>query len=207
MNIFLSVVALVIAYLLGSIPTAYIVGRMRKGTDIRQVGSRNMGAMNTFYSVGFGWGALVLFADIGKGVASVAIAQALDLNLYVVFGAGLLAIVGHNLPLFLKFKGGKGGAAAIGVLIYLMPWSIPICGGLFLVLLLITRAPTISYGICFFFFPFVAWLINHDIPLVIYAIIVGLIPLLRYIPRLLEMRKTGGSWLRVFKRKGLKDRF
>jgi acyl phosphate:glycerol-3-phosphate acyltransferase len=206
-NIFLSVVALIVAYLLGSIPTAYIIGRMRKGTDIRQVGSRNMGAMNTFYSVGFWWGALVLFADIGKGAASIAIAQALGLNQYVVFAAGLLAIIGHNLPLFLKFKGGKGGATAIGVLIYLMPWSIVICGGLFLALLLITRAPTISYGICFFFFPFVAWLVYHDTPLVVYSIIVGLIPLLRYIPRLQEMRKTGGSWLRVFKRKGLKDRF
>lgn len=205
------VLALVIAYLLGSIPTAYIIGKLRKGTDIRNIGSHNMGAMNTFYSVGFWWGALVLLVDMGKGAASVAIAQALGVHQFVVFGAGILAVVGHNLPVFLKFKGGKGGATALGVLITLMPWSILICGSLFGILLLITRAPTISYGICFFFFPFVAWLVpaynNNEVPLIVYSVILALIPLLRYIPRLKEMRQKGGSWTRVFKRKGLSDRF
>jgi len=207
LNIVWAILALVIAYLLGSIPTAYIVGKLRKGTDIREIGSHNMGAMNTFYSVGFWWGALVLLVDMGKGAASVAIAQALDVNQFVVFGAGILTVAGHNLPVFLKFKGGKGGATALGVLITLMPWSILIYGSLFGILLFITRAPTISYGICFFFFPFVAWLVYDSVPLIIYSVILALIPLLRYIPRLKEMRQKGGSWTHVFKRKGLSDRF
>jgi glycerol-3-phosphate acyltransferase PlsY len=62
--------------MLGSIPTAYIVGKLRKRTDIRQVGSRNMGAMNVFYTVGFWWGIMVLAVDIGKGMAALAIAGA-----------------------------------------------------------------------------------------------------------------------------------
>ncbi len=209
MNVFLIIGALVIAYLLGSIPTAYIIGKMRKIEDIREVGSRNMGAMNTIYSVGFWWGALVLIIDMGKGAAAVVIAKyVFGLDQLVVFSAGTLAVIGHNLPVFLKFKGGKGGAAALGVLIALMPWSSLICGALFALLLLITRAPTISYGICFALFPLVAWFVyDHNTALVIFSIFLALIPLLRYIPRLLEMRQKGGSWLHVFRRKDLKDRF
>ena len=63
------------AYLLGSIPFPYIIGRLKKGIDIRQVGSRNMGAMNTFYNVGIASGFLALFADVGKGAAAVALAE------------------------------------------------------------------------------------------------------------------------------------
>lgn len=207
MDWFLTVVSLTIAYLLGSIPSAYIIGRLRKGTDIRKIGSQNMGAMNTFYSVGFWWGALVLLVDMGKGVVAVVVAQQLNLHQYFVFTAGALAVIGHNLPVFLRFRGGKGGATALGVLFILMPWSIPINVPLFGLLVLITRVPTISYGLLFFIFPLIAWLIYQDPALIIFSILLALIPLLRYIPRLKEMRSKGGSWRRVFKRKDISDRF
>ncbi|MDD5190679.1 MAG: glycerol-3-phosphate acyltransferase [Dehalococcoidales bacterium] len=207
MNILKMVLVLVTAYLLGSIPSAYIIGRLRKGTDIREIGSRNMGAMNTIYSVGFWWGTLDLLVDMGKGAAAVAIAQAFGIHQYAVFAAGMMAVIGHNLPVFLRFKGGKGGATALGVLFVLMPWSVLIYCGLFGILLLITRAPTISYGICFAAFPFIAWLLYDNTPLIFFSILLALIPLLRYIPRMLEMRQRGGSWQHVFKRKDLKDRF
>ena len=73
-NIALSIIALILAYLIGSFPSAFIIAKLRKGVDIRQVGSRNMGAMNTFYKVGFWWGMLVLVLDIGKGALAVAAA-------------------------------------------------------------------------------------------------------------------------------------
>ena len=62
-------ITMISAYLLGSIPSAYIIGKLRKGIDIRQVGSRNMGAMNVFYNVGFLYGVIVLLIDVGKGAA------------------------------------------------------------------------------------------------------------------------------------------
>jgi glycerol-3-phosphate acyltransferase PlsY len=195
------------AYLLGSIPSAYIAGRLIKGIDIRQVGSHNMGAMNTFYNVGIASGITVLAVDIGKGAAAIALSQWLvDSNL-VMFFAGAVVVLGHNFPLWLGFKGGKGGAPLIGTLIYLMPWGIPIGLSIFLLLLMIIRFPTLSYGIALLSFPFIAWLIYHRGDYVLYSSLMLLVPYLSYIPRIKEMRAKGGSWSRVVKRRGLKDRF
>ena len=213
MQIFLVIVAMFCAYLIGSFPSAYIVARLRKGVDIRDVGSRNPGAMNVFYKVGFWYGMVVLLADIGKGAAGVAVAKYLvgtDFwfgTLYIwQYMAGFFVVIGHNFPVFLKFKGGKGGAACIGILMFLMPWGVPIYLGTFLLLLLLLRSPTIAYMIDFFSFGFIGWFINHSWEFVVFTLFITMLPLLRYIPRLVEMRKSGGSWKRVFYRKNVKDR-
>lgn len=206
--------SLIIAYLLGSFPSAYIIGRFRKGVDIRTVGSRNMGAMNTFYRVGFWYGILVLVLDIGKGAAAVAIAGALMrlgsptdfLLLLIQLIAGVIVVLGHAFPVFLKFKGGKGGATCIGVLVCLMPWGVPAYLGLFLLMLLITRFPTLSYAVAFLCFPFLGWLVYHSGALVIFSVAILLIPGLLYIPRIKEMRSKSGSWKHLFFRRNLKDR-
>jgi len=195
------------AYFLGSIPSAYISGRLRKGIDIRQVGSRNMGAMNVFYSIGFISGLLVLLVDIGKGAAAIALARLLEVPVPVEFIAGAVAVIGHSFPVWLKFRGGRGGAPLIGVLVFLMPWGLPIAFGIFLFLLLITRFPTLSYSIALISFPFVAWLIYDNGNYVLYSSLMLLIPLIRYIPRIKEMRSKGGSWKHVALRRNLKDRF
>jgi glycerol-3-phosphate acyltransferase PlsY len=198
--------ALLIAYLIGSFPTAYIVARLRRGVDIREVGSRNLGAMNVFYRVGFWWGMLVLLTDIGKGVLGVAVAYFLGNGLIIEMMAGVAVVLGHGFPVFLKFHGGRGGASCIGILIYLMPWGIPIYAGLFGLLLLITRFPTLSYSLAFVCFPFIGWLIYGKWELAVYSIGLVLLPLIKYIPRIIEMRRTGGSWKHVVYRKNLKDR-
>ena len=208
-------VAILAAYLLGSLPGAYIMGRLRKGLDIRTVGSHNMGAMNSIYNLGFIYGVIVLICDIGKGLAAVALAHLLgkainitpDWWLYVEMAAGVIAVLGHNYPVWLKFKGGKGGATAIGVALYFIPWGWLIGIGIFAVLLAVTRVPTISYGLAMVSFPFISWLIYDDGRLVIFTIVVVLMPFIKYIPRLFEMRRKGGSWKRVFARKSIKDRF
>jgi glycerol-3-phosphate acyltransferase PlsY len=199
-------IVIIAAYLLGSIPSAYIIGRLRKGIDIRQVGSRNMGAMNTFYNVGIASGVTVLVVDIGKGAAAMALAQWLTDSNLVMFFAGAVAVLGHNFPVWLGFKGGKGGAPLIGTLIYLMPWGIPIGLSIFLLLLLLTRFPTLSYSIALLSFPFIAWLIYHRGDYVIYSSVMLLVPFISYIPRIKEMRAKGGSWSRVIKRRDIKDR-
>lgn len=198
--------ALLVAYLIGSFPTAYIIARLRKGVDIREVGSRNLGAMNVFYKVGFWWGMLALFTDIGKGVLGVAVAHFLGNGLIVEMFAGVAVVLGHGFPVFLKFHGGRGGAACIGILIYLMPWGIPIYAGLFGLLLLITRFPTLSYSAAFVSFPFIGWLIYDSWELAVYSIGLVMLPLVKYIPRIIEMRQKGGSWKHVVYRKNLKDR-
>jgi len=116
--------AAVISYLAGSIPTAYIFCRMLKGVDIRTVGSGNVGATNAMRVLGRGWGVTVLFFDVLKGLLPVMLLG----NALCSFGQavpgefariilGLSCICGHNWPIFLGFKGGKGVATTLGVLI------------------------------------------------------------------------------------------
>ena len=202
-----SVLALSIAYLIGSIPTAYITGRLIKGFDIRQVGTRNMGAMNVFYQVGFLAGLMVLAIDIGKGAAVVALARLMGTPEIVQLLAGAVAVIGHGFTIFLNFHGGRGGATCIGVLAYLMPWGIPIYLAVFGAGLLLPRFPTFSYSLALVSFPFIAWLMYHDGTLVVYTILLLLLPAIKYIPRVKEMRDKAGSWRHVLLRRSLKDRF
>jgi len=209
-------IAIICAYLIGSFPSAYVAGRLRRGIDIREVGSRNMGAMNVFYKVGFVEGILVLAVDIGKGAAAVALARwlgvlmvgvpMLGVPMIVELLAGAAVVIGHGFPVFLKFRGGRGGATLIGVLVFLMPWGIPIYAAIFGLGLLLTRYPTLSYSVAFLCFPFIAWLIYHSGALITYSICILLLPGIKYIPRIKEMRATGGSWRHVILRKNLKDR-
>ena len=197
---------LICAYLIGSFPSAYLAGRFRRGIDIREVGSRNVGAMNVFYKVGFVTGLLVLAVDIGKGAAAVALARWLGVPMIVELFAGVAAVIGHSFPVWLKFRGGRGGATIIGILIFLMPWGIPFYLAIFGLSLLITRYPTLSYSVAFLCFPFVAWLIYHSGALVVFSIGILLLPVIKYIPRVKEMHSTGGSWRHVFLRRNFKDR-
>ncbi len=199
-------IAIIGSYLLGSIPSAYIAGRLKKGIDIREVGSRNMGAMNVFYKVGIVSGLSVLAVDIGKGAAAVALARWLGVPVIGEMLAGATAVIGHGFPVWLKFRGGRGGATLIGVLVFLMPWGIPIGLAIFGLLLLLTRFPTLSYSIALICFPFVAWLIYHRGDYVAFSSLLLLIPLIRYIPRIKEMRAKSGGWRRLALRKNLKDR-
>jgi len=213
------VIAIVIGYLLGSIPSAYLAGRLRKGIDIREVGSRNMGAMNVFYQVGSIEAVLVTLADLGKGVGAILLVRwlvGIPLISPFDFSTGLIAtaaIMGHIFPVFLKFRGGKGAATAIGILIFLMPWAVPFLFIVFAIALLITRNPTFSYSLLLIVFPFVAGFIYVDhygqpLALVFYSIGVGIFLGIQYIPRLKEMHgKTGGDWRKVIKRRSLKERF
>jgi glycerol-3-phosphate acyltransferase PlsY len=224
------VISAIISYLLGCIPSAYMVGRAFKGVDIRQVGSHNMGAMNTFYTIGFWPGMLVLAIDVSKGMLALTLSYLTAIYLQapsnlvvpVEMVAGVFVIAGHNFPVFLKFKGGKGGATAIGILAFLLAWvnwvdigsvKLPLpLGDLiylasFLILMAITRWPTGSYAISYLVFWGVAWFVYKDTGLFIYTIFISLVPILMYIPRIKEIwNKSGGSIKRAVFRTNLKDR-
>jgi glycerol-3-phosphate acyltransferase PlsY len=206
LDIVFIILALIAAYLIGSFPTAYLVARLRKGVDIREVGSHNLGAMNVFYKVGFAEGMVVLAVDIGKGAAGVALARFLETGMAVQMLAGVAVVLGHGFPVFLKFRGGRGGAACIGILAYLMPWGIPFYVVLFGLGMLISRFPTLSYSLAFLCYPFIGWFKYHSWELVVYSIGLLLVPLLKYVPRIIEMRRQAGSWKHVVYRKNLKDR-
>jgi len=114
---------IIISYLLGSIPTAYIFGKILKGIDIRKFGSGNVGATNAFRLLGPVWGIIVLILDVLKGVIPVTVLANHSLGyteispevLRILFG--FACVCGHNWTLFLRFRGGKGVATTLGVLI------------------------------------------------------------------------------------------
>lgn len=206
-------ISIIISYLLGSIPSAYLAGKIGRNVDIRNVGSRNMGAMNTFYSIGLWAGLAVLTIDIGKGTLAIYITELIfgidnqptTLMQYI---SGIVVVLGHNFPVWLKFRGGKGGATCIGVLARLIPWGCPYYLAVFLILLTVTKFPTLSYSIAFITFPIAAvFYYPESLPwLPIYSVLILLLPGALYIPRLKEIYQKSGGIKRMFKRSSLKER-
>jgi glycerol-3-phosphate acyltransferase PlsY len=163
-----AVLSIVVAYLLGSIPFAYIIGRLR-GLDIRKVGDRNVGTFNVFRHVGLVGGIATLVADVGKGALAIVVAKLLSVHEFVVFGAGVAAVIGHNWPVFLRFRGGRGLAVVIGVLLALLPREMLIAAAISIVVLFVTRN-SVWFGVALFI-PLVllCWLFRERISLLIYS--------------------------------------
>lgn len=143
MNLALLIIA---AYLIGSIPTAYWIGKIFFNIDIREHGSKNMGASNTFRVLGAVWGIIVLLIDMGKGIAAVQLADAVQSSSWLgteltfwklIFG--LTAVAGHIFPIFAGFRGGKGVATLFGVVIAIQPWTALISVGAFLIVVFLTK--------------------------------------------------------------------
>jgi len=110
---------LVVAYLLGSIPTALVISRRILHIDIRRIGDGNMGARNTFHEIGPKFGVIVAIIDFSKGAVSVLLAYAFGLSLGWQFIAGICAILGHDFPIFAHFNGGQGTATSLGTMLVL----------------------------------------------------------------------------------------
>jgi glycerol-3-phosphate acyltransferase PlsY len=140
----------VLFYLVGSIPTGYLVGRAR-GIDIRRQGSGNIGATNVWRVLGRNWGLLAFAGDFLKGFLLLFLVRQLEFpgdrawtTALLLVVCALAAVVGHNYTPWLGFQGGKGVATTAGVLAALLPWALLVVFSLWLILVLITR--TVSIG-------------------------------------------------------------
>ncbi len=160
------------AYLLGSIPTGFLVAQAR-GIDIRGVGSGNIGATNVFRILGKPAGVFVLFADALKGWLAVVVAARLVFgwfegeasfsaleNFQIV--AAVCAILGHNYTCWLRFKGGKGIATSAGVLLALVPWALVIILSVFIVLFGLTRYVSLGSIAASATLPFASWITGES---------------------------------------------
>ncbi len=191
------IIAIVIGYLLGSIPSAYIVVRLIKGKDIRQMGGGNVGARNASQQAGWGAGVAAGIFDIGKGASAVAISQwllnvplgtititqySLDAPETFVLLAGLAAIIGHIWPVYLKFTGGNGLSPTIGVLAILLPKELLITIAITLILIIFTHNSVLSINIGLLAVPLSTWLLEKSGLLVIFTIIVLLMLVLHFLP-------------------------
>lgn len=136
-----AILAVMFAYLLGSVPTAYIAGRLFKKIDIRRFGSGNVGGSNVWQIVSRRVSLLVIVADAGKGALAVFIAQMIGLSLIPQVVVGLAVVWGHSWSLFLRFTGGRGIITALGVLILLAPKEFLVFCGVALLGLLLWGVP------------------------------------------------------------------
>jgi acyl phosphate:glycerol-3-phosphate acyltransferase len=134
-----AVTVLIVAYLLGAIPFALIVTRWKAGIDVRRVGSGNPGAANVWRTTGPVLGVAVLALDCAKGAAAVMIARGVGLEREWQAMAGLAAVVGHVWPVWLRFRGGKGVAAAAGAFAVIVPAAFGVAVAVFMICIAVTR--------------------------------------------------------------------
>ncbi len=146
-----------LGYFLGSVPTAYIAGRLLKGKDIRQIGDGNVGAANAFHELGARVGIAVFFVDAAKGVLAILIAQAADIPQAAILFSGAAAVVGHNWPVFIGFRGGRGESTTIGVLLVLVTQPMLIIAGPAVLTLFSKRNVTTASCVLFIPLPLVCW--------------------------------------------------
>lgn len=166
----------IFAYFIGSFPTAVIVSKAFFGIDIRDYGSGNMGATNTFRVLGARYGALVMIIDVLKGVIAASLFHLLPYYLTNEMGRinfmlalGIAAVIGHLYPVWADFKGGKGVATLLGVVLAIQPIVALSCIGVFLIVLYLTRYVSLSSIIAGIALP-VCVLIVYNVPEVFYRI-------------------------------------
>ena len=178
----IGIISVIIAYILGSIPFAFIFTYLINGIDIRQLGTGNAGAMNTVREVGLLPGIAVLLLDMVKGSLAVFIAQWLGISLIFVFIDGFAAVAGHNWPLFLKFKGGRGTATTLGVLLALTPLEFGISFLVILAIFFFTRSSGLAVGIGLVLLPLFMWAFGRELSLLLYSLALSIFLALRNIP-------------------------
>jgi len=159
-----------LGYVMGTCPTAYVLGKKFTGKDIRKLGDGNMGARNAYHEISHKVGILIFFIDAAKGLLAVLAAQLLDLSQVVVLATGMAVVAGHNWPVFLHFKGGRGEATTIGVFYALIPLPTLILTIPTVLMLLIVKNVIITTAAIFISLLLVCWWLDVSGLLVIYAI-------------------------------------
>ncbi len=193
---------IIIAYFIGSIPTAVWVSRFFFNIDIRDYGSGNSGATNTYRVLGARWGTFVMIVDMIKAIVAVKLAfflpYSFESDIYMVnmqLGLGLAAVVGHIFPIWAEFRGGKGVATLFGMVLGIQPNVALCCVGVFILVLFLTRWVSLSSILASIAFPvFILVIFNEPEKLYrVFAITVALLVLLTHqknIGRLIRGRES-----------------
>ena len=185
----ITVLLILIAYVLGSIPNALWVGKTFKNIDVREHGSKNTGSTNAARVLGPKLGIFTLILDILKGALPTYLGIVLGADLLTrmtgidkldVIVIGMAAILGHTFSLFLKFKGGKAVATTLGVFLVLVPYAILILLVIFFVIFGLTRYVSLASIISAVVLPIAVYFTTRHIPLTILGIIIGLLVIIRH---------------------------
>ncbi len=185
----ITVLLILIAYVLGSIPNALWVGKTFKNIDVREHGSKNTGSTNAARVLGAKLGIFTLILDILKGALPTYLGIVLGADLLTrmtgidkldIIVIGMAAILGHTFSLFLKFKGGKAVATTLGVFLVLVPYAILILLVVFFVIFGLTKYVSLASIVSAVALPITVYLTTRHIPLTILGIIIGLLVIIRH---------------------------
>jgi glycerol-3-phosphate acyltransferase PlsY len=197
-----------LAYMIGSVPTAVWISRSQFNIDIRDYGSGNAGATNTFRVLGAKWGTSVMLIDMMKGLLAVKLALVLPYYVQNDFartnfqiGLGLAAVLGHIFPVWAEFRGGKGVATLFGLVLGISPWTALGCVGIFLLVLFLTRFVSLSSILASLAFPvFIIVIFNVDNEAYrIFAIAVALLVILTHQKNITRLLRGSESKAPIFK--------
>lgn len=206
---------IIVAYLIGSIPTSVWVSKYFFGIDIRDYGSGNAGATNTYRVLGKKWGTFVMVADMLKAIVAVKLAfflpEAFDNELYLInlqLGLGLAAVLGHIFPIWADFRGGKGVASLFGMVLGIQPNVALCCVGIFILVLYLTRYVSLSSILASVAFPiFILVIFNEPEALYrVFAIVVALLVLLTHQKNIGRILKGNESKAPILKHRDKRKR-
>lgn len=177
---------LVAAYIIGSFPSGLIIGKLFFGKDPRQYGSHNTGATNSYRVFGKAGGSAVLLADLCKGMIGVYLGQMAGHaagtfpEVYGMILGGLLAIVGHSCSVFLRFKGGKGVATGLGVILFLAPLPTIVVFGIWAIIVAATRLVSLGSIIGAVATPILMYAFGSPYPVIIFGILAAILVIVRH---------------------------
>lgn len=179
----LNVSLLLVSYLLGSISFSILAGKLSKGIDVREYGSGNAGATNTFRVLGKKAGIVVLMLDILKGFLAVSLvsftiySKSTEMYINLQLALGIAAVLGHIFPIYVGFRGGKGVATLLGFMIAVFPQAALISIAVFLFTLLFTKYVSLGSIVAGLFFPFGVYFLSHTVlpTMMIFAIFVPIV--------------------------------
>ncbi len=204
------VLIILAAYLLGSIPSSVWIGRYFYGTDVREHGSGNAGFTNTVRVLGWQAGIPVFIIDVFKGWFAVSLAKVTHFYVpgtvdFINFSLllGIVAVLGHIFPVYARFKGGKGVATLLGLVLAIVPIPTLICFGIFLVVFFITRYVSLSSLIAGFSFPILMiFVYQTTVPsLIIFSMLITVLLLLTHQKNIQRLIDKEESRAKIFKRK------
>jgi acyl phosphate:glycerol-3-phosphate acyltransferase len=190
------IIVILLAYLLGSIPSGLIIGKLFYGKDIREHGSGNLGGTNTFRTLGVKAGLVVSIADILKGTLAAALPALLDVELHPLI-VGVIAVIGHMYPIFANFRGGKAVATSAGVLLFYAPPMFLIMLVIFFICLYVTKYVSLSSilaAIAAVIYSLIAW----DTPLIIVVSILAFFVIYRHranLKRIMNKTEPKIKWM------------
>ena len=182
-----------VGYIIGSLPTAYIFGKRLKNRDIRGMGDGNMGARNAYHELGHKIGILIFFIDAAKGCLVILLAQHFHASQTIILITGVAAIAGHNWSVFVGFRGGRGEATTMGILLVLIPESTLIIAVPTIVVLLIRKNVILASAVFFIGLLLVNWWLRVPGILVFYGIALPIMVALTHYFRVRHVEKPIGT--------------